>query len=290
MTEDNNKTILCFDATEYDNFDMCRFRWHMFHHRHIRAKTMESIFEKGTFLHFLLEQYYKKRTIGPVDQSIIEEIAEIGRIESLKYELSLEDVSSHLFQFREYAAFYADEGIVPLHVEEPFTVKIYEDETLEIYISGLPDLIFRYESDKPGVKNVMDHKRMERVYNYSPLRNQFLMYATAMQTDTVIVNKVGFQKTKSRKERFLRTPFIYPQEIIDEWKQDVIDGGKQMLLHYSNNYFPRNRTSCEKWNGCYLQRYCTTRPRGREFLIGTEYLVGQPWDAGRKLEEKEEVK
>jgi hypothetical protein len=137
----------------------------------------------------------------------------------------------------------------------------------------------------------MDHKKMSRDFPYSPLRNQFLLYATALNTDTVIVNKIGFQKTKSPKDRFLRVPYVYSKEILDEWKNEAIFKAKEMLMYFSADYYPRNRTSCEKFDGCYLQRYCSTKPRAREFLIGSEYIVDQPWDVTKKLEsESEEIK
>lgn len=283
-TEEKEKTIVCFDATELDNFEMCTFRWHAFHHRHLRPKQTESYFEKGTLIHYLLELYYKQFMVGLVTKDYIEWIVEQGRIKSLEFDLSLEEVSEHFYQFREYARFYAEENITPLYIEEPFMVELYEDEDLKVLLSGQPDLIFKYT----GTNNVavMDHKRMQREFPYSPMRNQFLLYATAMKTDTVIVNKIGFQKTKAPKDRFVRTPFIYSQEILDEWKQDAINRAKEMVVYEKVGHFPRNRTSCEKFNGCYLQRYCSTKPRAREFLIGTEYLVGKEWDVSQKLEPK----
>lgn len=286
MSEQKEKTIICFDATEIDNYDMCKFRWDMFHHKHIRPKHTESFFEKGTLVHFQLEHYYKEKLItgGPVGKDKIEEIAELSRIKSLQFDLTLEEVGEHVFQFREYVRYYDDENIIPIYIEQPFMVKIYEDEDLIVYISGQPDLIFRYSGSSDIA--VMDHKRMTREFPYSPMRNQFQLYATAMQTDTVIVNKVGFQKTKAPKDRFVRTPLIYSPEILEEWKEDTINTAKEMVVYYNAQHFPRNRTSCEKFNGCYLQRYCSTKPRARGFLLGTEYVVGEPWDISKKLELK----
>lgn len=281
---EKEKIVICFDATEYDNFEMCNFRWHAFHNLHMRPKQTESHFELGTLLHYFEELYYKEKMVTQsVPQDKLEQIIEKGRLESLKYEMNVEEVGATVYQFREYVRYYADENIIPLHVEEPFMVKIYEDEDIIVYISGKPDLIFRYAGTKDIA--VMDHKRMTRNTNYSPLRNQFQFYATAIGTDTVIVNKIGFQKTLEPKERFLRTPFVYPKEILEEWKRDVIFRAKEMVIAQQFQHFQRNRTSCEKWSGCYLQRYCYTRPSARDFLIGKEYLIAdKPWDASASLE------
>ena len=106
----------------------------------------------------------------------------------------------------------------------------------------------------------------------------------------MIVNKIGFQKTKKPIERFTRPAYIYRPEILEEWKLNVIYRVKQMIAYQEADYYPRNFTSCEKFNGCYLQRFCTTSPGGREFLIGTEYKIAdESWDASRKLE-REEIK
>lgn len=275
----SEQKIVCFDATELDNFEMCSFRWHTFHHLNIKPKYTESYFEKGTLLHYFLERYYTQKREKEID---IENIIELGRIKSLEFNITLEELSETIFQFREYCRFYEEENIVPLHIEEPFMKEIFEDEEIKVLISGKPDLIFKY-NNSPSVC-VMDHKRMSRNFDYSPLRNQFLLYATAMETDTVIINKVGFQKTKSAKDRFLRTPFIFPQEILEEWKHDIIQRAREMVVCEEYNHYQRNRTSCEKWSGCYLQRYCITRPAAREFLIGSEYIIGKSWDVGKKLE------
>ena len=279
--------IICIDATELDNFDLCKFRWDAFHHQYIKPKNMESHFETGIFLHYLLELYYKgKKKYSTVTAEHLEHIIELGRIESVKYEMNLAEIGDTIFQLREYARYYVDENIVPIHIEEPFMVEIYRSPELIIYISGKPDLIFAYGNSSQA--NVMDHKRVSRETEITSLRNQFNMYAAGIKTDTVIVNKVGFQKSKKPHERFLRTPFIYSPEIIEEWIEEVIFKVKEMVAFQESGYFPRNRTSCEKWSGCYLKRYCSSRPAVRKFLLGTEYLIGEQWDIGAKLEKERE--
>lgn len=282
MSEQENKPIIVFDATELDNFDTCKQKWNLFHHRRIVPKTTKSYFETGTLLHYLLELYYTIKKERKINQDDLEQIIELGRIRSLDFSLELDEISEIIFQFREYHRYYEDENIAPLFIEQPFTVELFEDEDIKVLISGKPDLIFTYGNSKDKI--VMDHKKVSRESEISQIRNQFLLYATAMKTDTVIVNKIGFQKTKKPSERFNRTPFIYHQDLLDEWKEDAIESAKLMYLHEKAQHFPRNRTSCEKWDGCFYRRYCTTRPKAREFLISNEYIIGEFWDPGKKLE------
>lgn len=279
--EEQEKIIICFDATELDNFDLCPFRWMMIHHRNIQPKTTPGHFELGSLVHYFLERYYLQKRDREENQVDLEEVIEEGRIQSLEYSMNLEEVAQTIFQFREYVRYYKDESIVPVFIEEPFMVKIFEDECIEVYISGKPDLIFHY-SNSPNLC-VMDHKRMTKNTAYSPMRNQFLLYTTALNTDTMIVNKVGFQKTLAPKDRFVRTPFIYSDELKNEWKEETIQIAKEMIFAQKNGSYARRRTSCEKWSGCFLQRYCCTRPKAREFLIGTEYLIGKTWDVTKNL-------
>lgn len=281
MSEDN-KIIITFDATELDDFDLCQFRWHMVHHRNIGPKNTPTHFELGSLLHYFMELYYgRKKEKGGIEQSDLEEIIEKGRMKSLDYSMEVDEVSMTVFQFREYHRYYADETIIPVYIEQPFIVKLYEDDDIIIYITGKPDLVFHYPNSSDLV--VLDHKRVTREFEYSPMRNQFLLYCTAIGTDTFVLNKIGFQKSKSPKDRFLRKIMLFNDELKEEWKRETVFIAKQMLLVQQSGYYKRQRTSCEKFNGCFLQRYCTTRPNGREFLIGTEYKIGVKWDVSSTL-------
>jgi hypothetical protein len=281
----SKQVTVTFDATELDSFELCNFRWYASHILNLRAKNQPSYFDRGSLFHAIMENYYQQKKDHCLD---LEKVIEEGRIQSVDYDLPLDMISKILFQVREYARFYEDDTIVPVFIEQPLIVLLYEDEDIKVYISGKPDLIFHYRGQKELI--TMDHKTVFREFPFSPMRNQFLLYTTAIGANTFILNKVGFQKSKKPIERFLRAVFHYPPEILEEWKQDVISAARRMVIATEFNHFPRNRTSCEKFNGCYLQRYCATRPQAREFLIGTEYIVGEPWDVTDSLEKKVEVK
>lgn len=294
MSTEKEKTIIAFDSSELDNFQACLYKWNLINHRHLQPRVTKGYFETGSLLHYLLELHYKWLKSyhdgeKKKEEYDIEEIVELGRVKSLEYEIELPEISEVIFQFREYIRYYGiEEGIIPLYIEEPFMIKIYEDEDIIVYLTGKPDLIFKYVES--GSIAVMDHKSVRRESPISPLRNQFNLYATAMKTDTVIINKIGFQKTKEPRDRFTRAPMIYHQEHLDEWKEQVIQSAKEMVLFQKLNHYPMNRTSCEKWDGCFFQRFCSTRPSAREFLVGREYIVSPEWDVSKVLEGKGEEK
>src|SRR5262245_53209943 len=105
--ETEKKIIISFDATELDNWEMCKFRWHMFHQRNVHGKHTESYYEAGTLLHYFMELYYKKkRSEEVIYQDTLEEIIERGRLKSLAFDLTVEEVGETIFQFREYHRFY----------------------------------------------------------------------------------------------------------------------------------------------------------------------------------------
>src|SRR5438094_542496 len=99
------KPIICFDATELNDFETCDFKWHAFHHLNLRPKATKSYFEKGIFLHYLLELYYKDILLNNWSNNKLEQIIELGRVKSLEYDMTLEEVSETFFQFREYIRF-----------------------------------------------------------------------------------------------------------------------------------------------------------------------------------------
>lgn len=279
-----SKPILVLDSQEIDNYGLCPFRGHAIHNLNLLPRDPNAIFERGGLLHDFLEKYYTlKRDTFKGHQDIVEEVVEFGRVKALEYiTVEPQEVTDTIFQFREYARYYENEFWTPIFIEQSFIKEFYEDSEIKIMLAGKPDLYFKYTGTNHFA--VTDHKRMSRAVNYSSLRNQNILYATAMQTDTVIINKVGFQKTLKPKDRFVRQTFTYRPEILNEWRLDTIQLAKEILIWNETGRFRRERTSCEKFNGCFLHNYCTTRPEAREFLIGGEYIVGKPWDVTKRLE------
>jgi hypothetical protein len=280
-----SKPIWVLDATEIDNGDLCTFKWHAVHHLNIRTKDSSVIFDRGSLLHDFLEKYYTlKRDTFDLHQDIVEQVVEFGRMKALDYvSIDPTEVTETIFHFREYARYYEFETWTPVFVEQVFMEEFYEDEDIHLYIAGKPDMKFKYQGTNHFA--VTDHKRVDRNRDFSMLRNQFMLYAYANKVDTVIVNAVGFQKTLKPKDRFVRQTFVYSPEILEEWRWDTIQLAKEMLIAQEAGIYRRNRTSCEKWNGCFLHNYCKTKPQAREFLIGGgEYVIGEAWDVTKRLE------
>ena len=280
-----DKIIVSIDASELEEFSACSFKWYAGHKLHLRTKIPNKNMQGGTLVHDALEKYYLlKRDTYLSQADIIEEVVQHTRMKALELETQEPgEVTDTIFQFREYCRYYENETWIPLYIEQPFIKLLHEDEEIKIFITGKPDLVFKFQGTNHI--GICDHKKSSRNFDYSPLRNQFNLYAVALETDTVIVNKVGFQKSLALKDRMLRQTFVYHQELLDEWKQDTIMWVKKLVIANETGVFERNRSSCEKFQGCHLQQYCNTRPAAREFLIGNDYIIGETWDVTKVLEE-----
>ncbi|MEX0598095.1 MAG: PD-(D/E)XK nuclease family protein [Candidatus Paceibacterota bacterium] len=288
MTED--KPILVFDSSEMDNFQMCKRRWHLIHHLNLQPITSVYALDRGSLLHLILAHYYKLKLKGIDEQTCIEESIEEGRKSSLAIEgLNPQDCAEVYFQFREYCRYYSEVGdnIYPMEggIERPFIKQIYEDDNLIIALQGIIDYLGKYVGSDNLL--VMDHKGISQRQEYSILRNQFKNYAIAAGVDTVVVNKIGFQKTLTPAERFSRQIITYSQDQLDEQKEIIIADGKMMLLHMKNEFFPPNFTACDYMSGCgFKNEFCSARPDARPYKVGTHFLIGKKWDVGEKLDKE----
>lgn len=286
------KKQLLFDATILNEVQLCGMRAYFGHELNLRPPTTAVPLEEGDLLHRMLEAYY----IGVKDKGVelvynnelykshIDSCISLGEQHSVTQDLSPEEVSTVIYQFQEYTDHYRMDGVIPHEVERPFIKKLYEDEDLVIHLTGKIDLIA--EVPNFGL-SVIDHKKASRTQAPSSLSNQFTNYSWATGIRTVHINKVGFQKTLSREERFRRYTIYYTEEQINRWVKNVIYWGQQYSFYLETNTWPENRTSCDKYAGCIYSSICEAgTDEAREWLIKTKYVVGERWDVSGVLKEK----
>lgn len=283
------KQILVFDSSEQDDFSLCKRRWHLIHHLQLRSITTTAhALDRGTLLHLILAKYYTLKMEGTSEADAIELAVQKGKEDSLEIEgLFPHECNEVYFQFREYCRYYSEieDKYYPIAIEQTFFKIIYEDDNLIIALQGIIDYLGKYIGS--DLKIVMDHKGVSKRENYTKLRNQFRNYALAAEADTVVVNKVGFQKTLPPEERFSRQIITYSQDELDEQVEMIIADGKEMLICMQAEYYKPNYTSCDKWGGCqFRENFCEARPDVRPYRIGTHFVVGKKWDVGKILENK----
>ena len=187
--------------------------------------------------------------------------------------LSTSDGEEIIKQFTEYADFYQNDGWQPIEVESAFSKILYESKELILIVEGKIDLL----TDSRAGKIVVDSKTASRRVEQSKLSNQFLCYSWSTGVETIIVDRIGFQKSLAPKERFQRIPLSYPQSMKNEWREWAIYWGKMAAFHVKEGIFPPNFTSCDKFGGCIYRSVCETDPQNREWKASTLFRVGEQW-------------
>jgi len=256
--------------------------------------------EKGDLMHRMLAHYYRARMERRKDiAKILDEAKRVATIAAVDMDLPDSTVQENISQFMQYAVWYQSDGWMPLEVERPFSKVLYrrDDEVmwrvgdvvategtpgaigtvvkegLQVLYEGVIDLI----ADTPHGIFVVDHKTSSRRGSPTKLSNQFMGYCWATGSYNFIVNKIGFQKTLSEKERFERPFLSYNQPILNEWEEQAIYWTRVLVNYIDTGYFPPNFTSCDKYSGCIFQKVCESIPEVREFKLMTNFYVGEPW-------------
>jgi hypothetical protein len=205
-----------------------------------------------------------------------------GRFFATKLDLPIDELEECIFQFSSYCDYYAHDSWHPLAVEEVGSKILYESEDLKIIYNFKIDLI----AEQGRIIAPFDHKTSKRRSEPSSLSNQFIGYCYGLGLNNIVINKIGFQKTLSPKERFNRFILTIDNDRINEWIQNTVYWCRLLQDYHTNNYWPRNFTSCDKYSGCIYSKLCESSPEGRLYKIERDYKIEKPWDVAQGLEEK----
>ena len=232
--------------------------------------------DRGTLVHYLLEEYYNAIIKDPqVDRlSLIEDCIHKGNIRCTTLAIP-DDLRAVIFKsFREYALHYKADW-EPIAVETPVSKVILEDEELDfrVTLEGRIDLVAKVGD----LHYVIDHKSVEqdKKSNYPRRSNQFLLYSWATGLSNVIVNIFGIQKTKPAAEKFRRVTHSYMSWDIDSWVEYVQLQSVRLLKAIENNYYEKNFEQC-KW--CQFQAICDASPARKEHVMETQYKINPRYD------------
>lgn len=254
-------------------------------------KSLEPIvkpdyFEKGDMLHQMLASYYRLRKHrarwaqnNHSHADIVEICVNIGRQSATKMSLDISTVEDVVRTFIEYCTYTAnDNWDQVLAVEEVASKILYEDEERIILYQGKIDLTI-------AISNCnlipVDHKSSSRRGKPSYHSNQFKGYCWLLGVNTIIINKIGFQKTLKDNEKFERHTISYPSDLIDEWKENSIYTLLKYIEDGNAGFYPPNFTSCDKYSGCVFDEVCRKSREIREFKL-TQLFVERPaWDVGK---------
>lgn len=274
----SKKLIIKADSQILNSIDLCGERYKLEHVFHRRPVDKAIALSRGDAMHRMLAHYYraKRDDIYRGRESItISEALEIGREACAELSLAVQEFEDEdIPTFKAYILRYQYDGWEVEFVEEPFSTILYDSPELQIIWEGVIDLGV---IDPKGQRLTVDHKTEQRRSHPYALSNQFEGYAFASKRP-VVINKVGFQQTLEDKERFRRYFFEYSEALINEWKRDAVNSFRKAIRWHEEGYFPRNRTSCDKYAGCIFQKVCKEEPEVREHKLRAYYFVDKPWD------------
>ena len=255
--------------------------------------------ERGDLMHKLLEIYEglrcnlvdpKSKTWQEVAASGIElpgadqafDFAiTVGRYLATKMDLSVDSVEEIFHQFSEYIDYYKDDPWETLALEAVGTKLLYQDDYVRfLYAFKIDRLAKRDKIIAPW-----DYKTSKKRTDTSSLSNQFIGYAWATSSNYVVVDKIGFQKTLGRSERFQRIMLPYDKERIDEWQRNAVRWAFAYAeVLRSPEKALMNLTSCDKYSGCVYKSICEASPSAREWIIDRQFKREEKWDPSKVLE------
>lgn len=292
------KATIIFDPSNIDLFELCeaRYNYRVNLRRSLPVIQKNRSLDKGTLAHTGFETYYKLLADGGTGfANRIDAMTLKMRVAASDPDISNMDVSEAeelISVVQENLDFWRheDEMLTIHQVEQVFAYVIYEDEDVRIIMSGKIDLLV----DKPAVSGSsgytnlpIDHKTYSRDSGVLRLSNQFQCYAKTVESNYLIVNRVGLQKTLKPEEKYKRLPLSYDPMILEQWKDNLV---KIVLEKYLNcvamNSWPMNFTSCLKFNRlCEYYEVCdSSGEAAKKFKLESNYIDADPWDVTKEIE------
>lgn len=290
------KVNIIVDASKIDLFETCPFRFNVRHNLNLSLPIIHKnrSLDIGGLAHEGLERYYLGLVAGAdyADrmQACLQKIRELGSDASVS-NIDPEELTHLLNCVEESCDFWRheDEHLEILAVEQAFAYVLYEDEFVRIIISGKIDLLV----NKHGIgreatyRNLpYDHKTYQRDFPVLRTSNQFINYANACESNFLIVNRIGLQKSLKPEEKYKRLILSYDPIFIQEWKDNLT---AMMLNEFMEcvrtGDWVRKFTSCFKFNRlCEYHAVCdSSGAEAKAFKLANDYVKAEDWDVTKRL-------
>lgn len=177
----------------------------------------------------------------------------------------------------QYHIFYKNDHWQPLEVEVVKGKVLYEDDEIRIMWKAKLDTTF---DTNQGIFPV-DHKSMKQNRDTNSMNNQFMGQCRIMDTNQVILNKVGWQTTLKPVDKFKRLPVCYSNSRLLEWQGETLPYYAKLLIMYAETgYYPPQHNHCEgKYGPCaFYEKVCSDSPENREAALRQYFMVGPEWN------------
>jgi hypothetical protein len=291
------KVNIILDASKIDLFETCPARYNF---RHNLNKTLPLIhkakaLDLGSLAHGGLEVYFTALSRGEhYDDRMKATLMKIRELSSNPDESNAEpeDVSVILNAVEQSCDYWRAEdenSLEILAVETPFAYELFSDDTVRIIISGKIDLLVNFKGigrNASYERLPIDHKTFSRDSMLLRKSNQFINYCSAVESNYIVINRIGLQKTLKAEDKFKRIPLSYDPIYISDWKKNLT----AMLLNeylscVATEIWPEKPTSCNKFNRlCEYYAICDSSGQdSKNNKIENEYITAEPWDVTKNL-------
>src|SRR6266567_1926488 len=291
------KLNIVLHASKIDLFETCPARYNF---RHNHNKTLPIIkkaksLDLGSLAHGGLEVYYKALADGRhFDERIQACLMKIRELSSNPNESNSEpeevlSLCNAVEQSCDYWRAEDENSLEILAVETPFAYTLYEDEEVRIIISGKIDLLTNFNGigRNASYKNLpFDHKTFSRDSVLLRKSNQFINYCNAVESNYLIVNRIGLQKTLKAEDKFKRIPLSYDPIYIADWKKNLTTMIlNEYLTAVATDKWVEKPTSCNKFNRlCEYYNICDSSGQdAKDNKLENEYIDGEVWDVTKSM-------
>jgi len=176
----------------------------------------------------------------------------------------------------EYFDFYKNDYWTPLETEVVKRKILYEDDEVRVMWKAKLDLTV---DTNQGIYPV-DHKTMKQRRNNLSLNNQFIGQCLMMETRNMIINKIGFQTSLKKEEKFTRAVISYSSDRLLEWQSEILPFWAYTYIQYvESGYWPPNFRNCEgKYGDCVFKEVCEADRNMREETLKHGFVLVPKWD------------
>lgn len=298
----SNKRIVSADSQIITAYQSCPRKCRLSFIELLRGNQTIAAIDKGSLLHDIFEVYYSLLgdCVKPNSEkfkiladnglvyvgekgnkrSIAEFAMDAGQIFAVKSTIDPGDALQVFYQCKEYFEHFQFDEWIPVAVEQVGTRVIYEDANYKFIYNMKIDVVML----RGNIYAAMDHKTSSRRQAPSDMTNQFMGYAWGLNSPYVLVNKIGFQKTLTRSERFERHLFSYMPSRIGEWVENTIETFFDIVNSMDNDRWPMRFNSCDMFTGCNYKVICGSAPNQRDWAKRAHFTQGEVWDVANLLE------
>lgn len=278
------KIQIALDATMLDTFVSCPMKFNYRFNLNKAAPGKAVPLDRGDLIHKGLEPYYEGLMNKKSFEESLDDAIKAFNLTATESELEPDKITFIRKTLIENINYWRakDQYFEILAVEKSFAYVLYEDSYMRIVMIGKIDLLVnegRYENLP------YDHKSYERDYPVGRKTNQFCNYANAVQSNYLIVNRVGLQTSYPPEKKHKRIPLSYDPIFLEQWKNNTVKWVKWYVECVAENDWPLNDTSCDKFNRlCEYYDICNTSGQeGKIYKLNANFKDVEKWDVAKSL-------